>query len=547
MQASKLPGQPNQPQRMAEGGIMRLAPGGFVSGDDMSAIARLKISNPALYEQYKDNPEELARIAASLSSSMLTQLGESESQGSGGYNAENSEGYVGKYQFGNDRLKDFRKATGQDFTMEQFKASPALQEEVVQWHRGDILDYAKTKGLDAYKGQTINGVLINDDSMAAMAHLGGNSGMRQFIESGGEYNPADSNGTSLRDYGLKFSGQLNQTSKLLDDPTTKLNQTYYQYPGGADEVAQAIMAQKQGLYAPDAIKTTELGPDFNYSATNASGDPSGIGSLGIPGVLDDPTTKFNQTPELSRARSAFQLQELDKTRNKNIAETIKAPDIISDPYRALNKETDPSTFDRIKNFVGDNIELMPAPYSLVPYLLDKFGGDEKSETDLEKQNRMQQRQLSGIKALPKEDKSFKATASKLGQSEWLALAQTGLTLMSDPNLANAGKAGLSAYKDLKAIDIAKAKANTRKPIAGAYVTNLQKRVDNLLAERELLKEPKKLSFLKGNAIDDPDKADRERINRQIAELERAINQAYRSAGININTTGSKNTAYDLTK
>ena len=119
--------------------------------------------------------------------------------------------------------------------------------------------------------------------------------------------------------------------------------------------------------------------------------------------------------------------------------------------------------------------------------------------------------------------------------------------MSTGDFGKAGQAGLSAYKDLTSIDLAKAKANTRKPIAGAYVTNLQKRVDNLLAERESLKEPKKLSFLKGNAIDDPDKADRERINRQIAELERAINQAYRSAGININTTGSKNTAYDLTK
>lgn len=519
VQAAGLPAQPSQPQRMADGGIMRLAPGGFVSGGDMNAIARLKISNPALYEQYKDNPEELARIAASLSSSMLTQLGESESQGSGGYNAQNNEGFVGKYQFGDARLTDFRDATGQDFTMEQFKANPALQEEVVQWHQKDISDYANDTGLDAYKGQTINGVLINDDSIMAMAHLGGKSGMRQFIESGGEYNPADSNGTTLRDYGMKFGGSSD------------------------DEVAQAIMAQmpNQPDYSPGAIKTTELGTDFNYSTTNASGDPSGIGSLGIPGVLDDPTTKLNQTPELSRARSAFQLQELQKTRDKNIAETIKAPDIISDPYRALNKETDPSTLDRITKFVGK----MPAPYSLVPYLLDKFDGDEKSETDLEKQNRMQQGQLSGIKALPKEDKSFKSTASKLGQSEWLALAQTGLTLMSDPNLANAGKAGLSAYKDLKAIDIAKAKANTRKPIAGAYVTNLQKRVDNLLAERESLKEPKKLSFLKGNAIDDPDKADRERINRQIAELERAINQAYRSAGINLNTTGSKNSAYDV--
>ena len=61
-------------------------------------------------------------------------------------------------------------------------------------------------GLDEYKGQTINGVLINDDSIMAMAHLGGKSGMRQFIESGGEYDPADSNGTTLSDYGKKFGG-----------------------------------------------------------------------------------------------------------------------------------------------------------------------------------------------------------------------------------------------------------------------------------------------------------------------------------------------------
>ena len=46
-------------------------------------------------------------------------------------------------------------------------------------------------------------------------------------------------------------------------------------------------------------------------------------------------------------------------------------------------------------------------------------------------------------------------------------------------------------------------------------------------------------------IVDPDRVARERINDQIAELEQAIDQAYRSAGININTTGSKNTAYDV--
>jgi hypothetical protein len=193
----------------------------------------------------------------------------------------------------------------------------------------------------------------------------------------------------------------------------------------------------------------------------------------------------------------------------------------------------------------------PSPYEVK--MQKKKDDAERAKLKLEREKRakeearMQKNQLSGIKALDKKDESFKSTASKLNQNQWLSLAQAGLTLMSTGDFGKAGQAGLSAYKDLTSIDLAKAKANTRKPIAGAYVTNLQKRVDNLLEERGMLKEPKKLSFLRGGAIDDPDKAVRERIDRQIAELERAIDQAYRSAGININTTGSKNTAYDLTK
>ena len=170
------------------------------------------------------------------------------------------------------------------------------------------------------------------------------------------------------------------------------------------------------------------------------------------------------------------------------------------------------------------------------------------------EKKMQQNQ--GIRTLLKEedskaeDKSFKATASKLNQNQWLSLAQAGLTLMSTGDFGKAGQAGLSAYKDLTSIDLAKAKANTRKPVAGAYVTNLQKRIDNLLEERGMLEDPEKLPYWKrivngGSGVSDPDRVARERINDQIAELERAIDQAYRSAGININTTGSKNSAYDV--
>ena len=575
MQASKLPGQPNQPQRMADGGIMRLAPGWFLSGDDMNAIARLKVSNPALYEQYKDNPEELARIAASLSSNVLTQLGESESQGSGGYNAQNSEGFVGKYQFGDARLTDFRDATGQDFTMEQFKASPALQEEVVQWHQKDISDYASDTGLDEYKGQTINGVLINDDSIMAMAHLGGKSGMRKFIESGGEYNPADSNGTTLSDYGKKFGGS------------------------SEDEVAQAILAQKQGFYRPDAIKTTEL--DKFYPNADPNFVPKVYpgqqvqGGMGLGQILDPNATSvyggYGRDPEnpgfveriaevigpfIYRASKGFPRYEGQSAfsgfmrdpnnRYSPLDKAVMGMEEIAKDKRDKRGYEGALRAREEKYFGGREGYEYPNEVARLmggrEYENKRLEVEAKRQRDIElakeansiEEKKMQQNQ--GIRTLLKEedskaeDKSFKATASKLNQNQWLSLAQAGLTLMSTGDFGKAGQAGLSAYKDLTSIDLAKAKANTRKPVAGAYVTNLQKRIDNLLEERGMLEDPEKLPYWKrivngGSGVSDPDRVARERINDQIAELERAIDQAYRSAGININTTGSKNSAYDV--
>ena len=133
-------------------------------------------------------------------------LGRSESEGSGGYSAKNSEGYVGKYQFGDTRLADYMKSTGASFTKEEFRGNPVLQERVQAWHEQDILDYAVDNGLDRYFGGRIGGVPITPASLIGMSHIGGKAGMRQFVESGGEYNPSDSNGTSLSDYGMKFAG-----------------------------------------------------------------------------------------------------------------------------------------------------------------------------------------------------------------------------------------------------------------------------------------------------------------------------------------------------
>lgn len=131
-------------------------------------------------------------------------LGISESGGD--YGVVNELGYTGKYQWGPDRLADFNKAMGTDYTLEEFRQNPELQEQAQAWHEQDVLDYAFNNGLDYYFGRTVAGVPITPESVIAMAHLGGKAGMRQFIETGGEYNPNDAFGTSLSDYGRKFSG-----------------------------------------------------------------------------------------------------------------------------------------------------------------------------------------------------------------------------------------------------------------------------------------------------------------------------------------------------
>jgi len=141
-------------------------------------------------------------------------LGQSESGGR--YGIVNKEGYSGKYQWGPGRLADYNKAMGTSYSMEDFLANPDLQENAQAWHEDDIMNYVFDTGLDRYIGKTVAGVTMTPEAMKAMAHLGGKSGMRSFIESGGEYNPEDSLGTSLRDYAQKFSaGQAYDRSERL--------------------------------------------------------------------------------------------------------------------------------------------------------------------------------------------------------------------------------------------------------------------------------------------------------------------------------------------
>ena len=131
--------------------------------------------------------------------SFLEQLEASESSGKADAEINIADGrrFVGKLQFGKAGLQDYQYATGTTFTQGEFIKDTALQDKVAAWHIADL-----DKAIDALGDSATE---YDRDGLRAVAHLGGKSGMKKFVQSKGDYNPADELGTSLQSYYDKFS------------------------------------------------------------------------------------------------------------------------------------------------------------------------------------------------------------------------------------------------------------------------------------------------------------------------------------------------------
>jgi hypothetical protein len=142
----------------------------------------------------------------------------------------NDFGYAGLYQFGAPRLQElglYRPGAAENLdtwsetsvdetgkwsgtfnipgypnvrTLTDFLSNPAAQRAAYNVHMGQISEQITARGLDRYIGQTIKGVLVTREGIAAMAHLGGMGGAERFLTSNGEYDPGDSNETKLSSY-----------------------------------------------------------------------------------------------------------------------------------------------------------------------------------------------------------------------------------------------------------------------------------------------------------------------------------------------------------
>ena len=142
-----------------------------------------------------------AAVPSKGNENFLERLTQSESSGDSQAEITIKDGrtFAGKLQFGEARLQDYKSATGQEFSQDEFKADEALQDEVDQWHFKDI-----DKAIDAL-GDTAKG--YDRNGLRSVAHLGGKTSMKKFVQSSGKHIPADELGTSLQSYYDKFSGE----------------------------------------------------------------------------------------------------------------------------------------------------------------------------------------------------------------------------------------------------------------------------------------------------------------------------------------------------
>jgi hypothetical protein len=131
--------------------------------------------------------------------SFLEQLEASESSGKADADITIKDGrrFVGKLQFGKARLQDYQNATGTKFTQDEFIKDTALQDKVATWHIADL-----DKAIDALDDDAVD---YDRDGLRAVGHLAGKTGMKKFVQSKGDYNPADELGTSLQSYYNKFA------------------------------------------------------------------------------------------------------------------------------------------------------------------------------------------------------------------------------------------------------------------------------------------------------------------------------------------------------
>ncbi|MBE9108258.1 VWA domain-containing protein [Nodosilinea sp. LEGE 07298] len=146
--------------------------------------------------------------------SLIDAIGFRES--SNNYKAENRAGFIGRYQFGEPALidakyyfsdgtsnNDWKGAwTGKNgaTSKQVFLDSPIIQDLAFRDWLNVLNGYLNSFDLKKFDGQNFNGIEISISGMLGGAHLVGIGGLRNYLNSGGDFIPKDGNRTPITEY-----------------------------------------------------------------------------------------------------------------------------------------------------------------------------------------------------------------------------------------------------------------------------------------------------------------------------------------------------------
>jgi len=172
--------------------------------------------NVLLEEEMPAAPVETNKFQIFLSKDYVgfkEAIGFKESRGE--YDAVNTLGYMGKYQFGRGTLQMIGIKNTKEFLHNTrwqeaaFAANTARNKWILR------------RDIKRFDGRYVGGVRITESGILAAAHLAGAGNVKKFLRSGGSVTFNDAFGTSIKYYLRKFSGY--DTSFVIPNKKAKAN------------------------------------------------------------------------------------------------------------------------------------------------------------------------------------------------------------------------------------------------------------------------------------------------------------------------------------
>lgn len=181
-------------KKQVERNIFFIYIGFIITGIVFFTFFRYLIIQPPVYIKIN---KEIYRDTTKTHDLFLYSLGKYESGND--YQSINRLGYLGKYQFSPETIKQLKiKCTPQEFIDQ-----PMLQERTMylylKYNKNELKEY-----IGKYQFTWQHDVYITESGILSAAHLVGPNNIKKFFETG--HNSTDANGVSVKNYMKLFGG-----------------------------------------------------------------------------------------------------------------------------------------------------------------------------------------------------------------------------------------------------------------------------------------------------------------------------------------------------